>query len=87
MGIVTKFEFGDGKARYELAEIDDETKHHHVLVCEQCYNVIKYDEFSDEEKATFEKLEKSLEKSFDFDIHKHVVHYYGVCPSCRAQNA
>ncbi len=87
MGIVTKFEFGDGKARYELAELDNESKHHHVLVCEQCYNVIKYAEFSEDEKQSFDKLEKMLEKTFDFDIHKHVVHYYGLCASCRSSEA
>lgn len=85
IGIVTKFEFGDGKARYELADIDTDSTHHHVLVCEQCYSVIKYSDFTPKEKKNFEQLESMLEQKFDFSIHRHVVHYYGVCSVC--QNA
>lgn len=33
MGLVLKFDFGDGRARQELSEGPRGTKHHHHLVC------------------------------------------------------
>ena len=83
LGIVTRFEFGQGKARYELAEGGPEATHHHVIVCEHCFKVIKYSDFTDAEKRTFRLLEEQLESKFDFAIDRHVVHYYGVCSHCR----
>jgi Fur family transcriptional regulator, ferric uptake regulator len=85
IGIVTKFEFGDGKARYELADIDTESKHHHVLVCEKCYAVTKYSDFSVKEKKNFDQLESTLAERFNFSIQRHVVHYYGLCLSCSSE--
>ena len=37
MGIVSKFEFGEGRARYELSETASYVEHHHVLVCKRCF--------------------------------------------------
>jgi len=33
MGLVFKFDFGDGRARYELAYGTKEPSHHHHLIC------------------------------------------------------
>lgn len=83
MGLVTKFEFGEGKARYELTERGQKEKHHHLLVCSNCYRVIKYHDFSDEEKSLYQEIENALEKTYDFRIKRHVVQYYGLCSDCR----
>ena len=83
MGIVSKFEFGEGKARYELSETAADVAHHHVIVCKRCFKAIRYSDFSDHERKNFESLEKLLEKSYGFEIDRHVVHYYGTCPDCR----
>ena len=83
IGVATKFEFGDGKARYELVDIADTKKHHHVLVCEMCFTAKKYSDFTPKEKQNFEQLEQTLSDQFDFSIQRHVVHYYGVCSRCR----
>ena len=85
IGVVTKFDFGDGKSRYELTDVETNEKHHHVLVCERCYKVIKYSDFTPKEKKNFDQLENTLKGQFDFDIHRHVVHYYGVCADCRSK--
>ncbi len=50
MGIVYKFDFGDGRARYELAEGPHALRHHHHLVCTGCGRIIDYTDFIDEEK-------------------------------------
>ena len=35
-GLVYKFDFGDGRARYELAEGGKSGGHHHHLICKKC---------------------------------------------------
>lgn len=82
LGIVTKLEIGEGKARYELAE----TEHHHLIVCEQCFKVVKYSDFTTQEKDSFAALEKLVEQTYKFAIHRHVVQYYGICPECLQAN-
>jgi Fur family transcriptional regulator, ferric uptake regulator len=84
MGIVTKFEFGDGKARYEL--VTDEQKHYHLLICDSCFKVVKYDDFSEQERRLYQKVKESLEESHNYRIHRHVIQYYGLCEDCSAKN-
>ena len=81
MGVVTRFEFGEGKARYELAE-SKEDSHHHQIVCEKCFKVINYSDFTDEECQFHSSMEKILGKKYGFDIKRHVVQYYGICGDC-----
>ena len=81
MGVVTKFEFGEGKARYELADTPTDT-HHHQLICEMCYKVIRYFDFGEEECNFHRAKERTLEKKYVYPIKRHVVQYYGVCPAC-----
>jgi Fur family ferric uptake transcriptional regulator len=84
MGLVSKIDPGDGKSRYELRVQKKETKHQHLLICSSCYRVIKYSDFSDEERDSLHSIERRLEGLHDFTIQRHEVHYYGICPVCRA---
>ncbi|MGC8890169.1 MAG: Fur family transcriptional regulator [bacterium] len=82
IGIVHKFEFGDGRSRYEL--VGDRTKeHHHHLVCVKCGKIINYSEFIDEEKAFIERLEKELSEKYNFQIDYHEIYFYGLCQDCK----
>lgn len=83
MGVVTKLDFGDGKARFELTERGGREKHHHLLICSRCFQVVKYSDFEEEEQKLYEQVENTLEKKYDYDIQRHVVQYYGVCPRCK----
>ncbi len=86
MGLVSKIDPGDGKARYQLREEErEEAPHQHLLICSSCYRVIKYSDFSDEERQTLHSIEKRLEELHDFSIQRHAVHYYGICPQCRGR--
>ena len=89
MGIITKFEFGEGKARYELAEKNADGNHYHVLICTSCNGVFKYTDFSEEEKELFSRIEKELSARYGYRIDRHVVQFYGICPGCleRARTA
>ena len=83
LGIVTKLEVGEGKTRFELAEAE----HHHLLVCERCHKVVKYSDFTTQEKDGFAELERLVEKMYRFKINRHVVQYFGICPECLAKEA
>ncbi|MBN1648299.1 MAG: transcriptional repressor [Spirochaetales bacterium] len=81
LGVVTRYEFGEGKARYELAEESGET-HHHQIICEKCFKVIRYSDFSSEECEMYSTMEKTLSKKYGINIRRHVVQYYGICRDC-----
>lgn len=82
MGLVSKFDFGDGRARYELAEGIKGAKHHHHLVCTGCGRIVDYSEFVEEEKTFFKRIERELSRKYDFRITNHLVQFYGLCKKC-----
>ena len=82
MGLVSRFVFGDGKARYELAIGPKGQRHHHHLVCTKCGRVVDYSDFVDEEKELLDKTEKMLSKRYNFKILSHQIHFYGLCDKC-----
>ncbi len=86
MGLVFKFDFGDGRARYELAEGSQGANHHHHLVCTRCNRVIDYTDFIDEEVELLKKTEKGLSRKFNFEIKNHLIRFYGLCDKCRQKN-
>ena len=83
MGIVQKFDFGDGRARFELAGSPDGKGHHHHLVCLKCKRIIDYSDMMKEEKDFLKKLEKELEEKYDFSIMDHMIRFHGICSECR----
>ena len=85
IGLVYKFDFGDGRARYELAEGPKGMDHHHHLVCTNCNRVVDYTEFIDDEVELLQKTEKGLSKKYDFRITNHLIQFYGLCDDCKAR--
>lgn len=85
MGLVYKFDFGDGRARYELAEGSKKVSHHHHLVCTKCKRVVDYTDFIDEELELLKKTEKGLSKKYKFNIQNHLIQFYGLCEKCTAE--
>jgi len=83
MGLVFKFDFGDGRARYELSEGPKGVRHHHHLVCTNCGRAIDYTDFIDEEVELLNRTEKGLSKKYNFEITNHLIQFYGLCDSCR----
>ena len=82
MGLVLKFDFGDGRARYELTE-GPKGVHHHHLICMNCKRVIDYTDFVDEEAEFLKRAEKGLAKKYKFEIKGHLIRFYGLCEKCR----
>ena len=83
MGLVFKFDFGDGRARYELSQGPKGTRHHHHLVCTSCGRVIDYTDFIDDEIELLGRTEKGLSDKFNFKITNHLIQFYGLCDECR----
>ncbi len=77
MGMVKRFDFGDGTARYELLSEGDDGHHHH-LICTQCAGVVEIEECFPAE------LEKKIgaERGFKFVTHK--LEFFGICPQCQS---
>ncbi len=84
MGMVFKFDFGDGRSRYELVE--GTKKHHHHLVCTNCGRVIDYSDFIEEEVKLFNQVEKALSQKHNFEITAHQVQFLGRCNNCKGGN-
>ncbi len=82
LGFVFKFDFGDGRARYELAEGPKGPDHHHHLVCTSCNRVIDYTDFIDEEIQLLRETEKGLSSKYNFKITNHLLQFYGLCENC-----
>ena len=82
-GLIHKFDFGDGRARYELAQGSEKPGHHHHLICTGCGNIIDYADFIDEEIELLKKTEKGLSKKYNFKITNHLIQFYGLCAKCQ----
>ena len=85
-GVVSKFDFGDGRARYEFVRGQNKAEHHHHLVCKGCGRVINYTDFIEEEVELLKKTEKGLAKKYNFDITDHLIQFYGFCEKCKNIN-
>jgi len=84
-GMVFKFDFGDGKARYELCEGPGGIGHHHHLVCTGCGRIVDYKDFIDEEVDLLKRTEKGLSKKYNFKITNHLIQFYGLCDKCKSK--
>ncbi|MDD2524293.1 MAG: transcriptional repressor [Endomicrobiia bacterium] len=83
IGLLQKFDFGDGRARYEIIDATNEKGHHHHLVCTECKRIIDYKDFIDEEVELLRKTEKALSEKYKFEIKNHLIQFYGLCSECQ----
>jgi Fur family ferric uptake transcriptional regulator len=81
MGVIQKFDFGDGRFRYEI--INGENKGHRHLICTKCRKIINYNNFIEEETELLKKTEKELSEKYKFEINSNLIQFYGLCPECR----
>jgi Fur family ferric uptake transcriptional regulator len=76
MGMVQRFDFGDGAARFELVGEGDDGHHHH-LVCTRCAEVIEIAECFPNE------IEKRIAAANGFKQVTHKLEFFGLCPACQ----
>ncbi len=72
LGIITRHDFDDDRAVYELTD----SNHHDHIVCNSCGKVI---EFFDE---IIENRQIEIAKKHNFNMLDHCMIMYGVCESC-----
>ena len=75
-GLVDRFDFGDGVARYELAG-HHSTDHHHHLICTECDRVIEIEE------CIVEELQSRMAAEHGFAQITHRLEFFGICPDCK----
>jgi Fur family transcriptional regulator, ferric uptake regulator len=76
VGLVKRFDFGDGAARFELIRHDHD-EHHHHLVCTGCSKVVEIEECFPAE------LEQRIASGNGFASISHRLEFFGICPSCQ----
>ncbi|PRP92829.1 Ferric uptake regulation protein [Enhygromyxa salina] len=73
-GLAAQRRFGEGQAIYETA---GDTEHHDHLICIECDFVL---EFANDE---IERLQDQVARSFGFNLVRHKLELYGLCPKAR----
>lgn len=76
MGVVKRFDFGDGSARFELVAENDDGHHHH-LVCIRCSEVVEIEE------CFPVNIEKRIATRNGFKNVTHKLEFFGICPDCQ----
>lgn len=76
LGLVKRFDFGDGTARFALlAEGCDGHRHH--LVCTQCRRMVEVGE------CIVRELEAQVAAHSSFKSVTHRLEFFGICPACQ----
>ncbi len=73
-GVAFERRFGDGLARYELA--DDEAHHDH-LICIECGTIVEFEE------PRVEALQEAVATQHGYELRSHKHELYGVCGDCQ----
>lgn len=76
MGLVTRCDFGDGVARFEVSR-EGPSAHHHHLVCKACSTVV---EVEDCHAAAWEE---TIARRSGFKKVTHKLEFFGLCPRCQ----
>jgi Fur family transcriptional regulator, ferric uptake regulator len=76
MGMVKRFDLGEGAARFELLGEGDDGHHHH-LVCTRCSDIVEIEECFPEE------LQARIATANGYAKVTHRLEFFGVCPRCQ----
>lgn len=82
LGLVFKFDFGEGRSRYEVVEGPGGIGHHHHFICTRCGRIIDYSDFTGDELAFLKKVEEGLAEKYRFRITNHNLQFHGFCDRC-----
>ncbi len=73
-GLAAVRKFGEGQTLYETA---GDTAHHDHLICLDCGYVLEF------ENHDIERLQDQVARSFGFNLVRHKLELYGLCPKAR----
>lgn len=78
LGIIHRFDYGDGQSRYEIKLRDEEEHYHHHLICRKCGAI---DEFHSD---LLEPIERRIARETGFEVTDHCLRFFGLCAACRS---
>ncbi len=76
MGLVTRYDFGDGVARHEIA-LEGHDNHHHHLVCTACSRIVEIDQ------CLATEWDAMIARESGFERVTHKLEFFGRCPRCQ----
>ena len=76
LGLVKRFHFGEGAARYALMEEGCDAHRHH-LVCTNCNRIEEIGE------CIVRELEERVVSRSNFKAVTHRLEFFGICPACQ----
>lgn len=76
MGLIRPVYQGTGAAHYILLA----DGHHHHLICSHCSQVIEFEE------CVLGEVAEMIRDRFHFQIHGHLLEFYGLCQACGDKN-
>lgn len=76
MGLVKRYDFGDGVARFEIAR-DAQGAHHHHLICTRCSSIVEID------VCLAAEWEQRIARESGFQRVTHKLEFFGLCPRCQ----
>ena len=77
MGLVKRFDFGDGVARFEMV-CGGEDDHHHHLICRECSKIVELDECFPSE------FQDQIASASGYRDVSHKLEFFGICPACQS---
>ena len=80
LNVVLKYDFGDGRARYELVDHVNKKSNHVHLICKVCGRVIDVEDVMCDCKAS---VQKKLSEKYEFEIEEEIHQFRGVCSFCK----
>ena len=81
IGVVTRIETGEGKARFRLAAAS-ERRRREVLICTNCFRTFPVSTLPDAQGALVEKIENDIQDRNKFEVRQAVLQFYGICEEC-----
>ncbi len=76
LGMVKRFHFGDGVARFALLD-ERHHGHQHHLVCTRCASLVEIGD------CIVRELEERIAARSKFKAVTHRLEFFGVCPACQ----
>lgn len=82
IGVVSRIEAGEGKARFQLAR-ENERRRREVLICTNCFRTIPINTLPEGQNSLMERVEEDVHKQNGFEIRQSVLQFYGICGECK----
>jgi len=85
IGVVSRIETGEGKARFKLAGAKGKGRRE-LLICTNCFKTVPLDTLPGDHEQLLERLEKNIEAANGFQVRQSALHLYGLCSECARQD-